>query len=91
MLAFHTGGWDSGDPGEFRTANRAIVSRCGVVICSFGYRLAPEPPWPAQMDDARRPVAWTREHPAYLGLDSADSILLAHRTRGQIPPARSSV
>ncbi|MFM2141735.1 MAG: Carboxylesterase NlhH [Verrucomicrobiota bacterium] len=87
VLAFHTGGWDSGDPGEFRTANRAIVSRCGVVICSFGYRLAPEHPWPAQMDDVRRAVAWTRENAADLGIDADDLILLGRSAGGQIATA----
>jgi acetyl esterase/lipase len=41
LLIAHTGGWDSGDPGEFVGANTELASH-GYVVCSFGYRLAPK-------------------------------------------------
>ena len=87
VLSLHTGGWDSGDPGEFRRANSALVARCDVVLLSFGYRLAPEHPWPAQIDDVRRAVAWTRENAATLGIDADDLILLGRSAGAQIATA----
>ncbi|MFO1438247.1 MAG: alpha/beta hydrolase [Verrucomicrobiaceae bacterium] len=87
IVALHTGGWDSGDPGEFPAANRELAARCDVVICSVGYRLAPKHPWPAQAEDTRRAIAWVRENSASLGIDADDLILLGRSAGAQIATA----
>jgi acetyl esterase/lipase len=86
-VALHTGGWDSGDPGEFPAANRELAARCDVVICSVGYRLAPKHPWPAQAEDTRRAIEWVRESAATLGIDADDLILLGRSAGAQIATA----
>lgn len=80
LLIAHTGGWDSGDPGEFRFANAVLASH-GYVVCNFGYRLAPRHTWPAQAEDTRRALAWVREQAQELGLD-ADRVVLMGRSAG---------
>jgi acetyl esterase/lipase len=87
IVALHTGGWDSGDPGEFPAANQALAQRCDAVICSFGYRLAPEHRWPAQAQDTQRAIAWVREHAAELNMQTNELILLGRSAGAQIATA----
>lgn len=86
LLIAHTGGWDSGDPGEFRFANAEIASH-GYVVCNFGYRLAPQHRWPAQAEDTRRALAWLREHAAELGIDTHRIVLMGRSAGAQIAAA----
>ncbi|WP_395745992.1 alpha/beta hydrolase [Prosthecobacter sp.] len=80
LLIAHTGGWDSGDPGEFIAANTELASN-GCVLCAYAYRLAPKHRWPAQAEDTRHAFAWVRAHAAELGID-ADHIILMGRSAG---------
>jgi acetyl esterase/lipase len=86
LLIAHTGGWDSGDPGEFIGANTELASH-GYILCSYGYRLAPKHPWPAQADDTRHAFAWIREHAAELGIDTSRIVLMGRSAGAQIAAA----
>lgn len=86
LLIAHTGGWDSGDPGEFRFANAEIASH-GYVVCNFAYRLAPKHRWPAQAEDTRRALAWIRDHAAELGIDTHRIVLMGRSAGAQIAAA----
>lgn len=86
LLIAHTGGWDSGDPGEFNWANTELASH-GYVLCSFGYRLAPKHCWPAQAEDTRRALAWIRDHAAELGIDTNQIVLMGRSAGAQIAAA----
>lgn len=86
LLIAHTGGWDSGDPGEFVGANTELASH-GYVLCSYGYRLAPKHPWPAQADDTRHAFAWVRDHAAELGIDASRIVLMGRSAGAQIAAA----
>lgn len=86
LLVAHTGGWDSGDPGEFVGANTELASH-GYVLCSYGYRLAPKHPWPAQAEDTRRASAWVRDHAAEFGIDTSRIVLMGRSAGAQIAAA----
>ncbi len=86
LLIAHGGGWDSGDPGEFTAANTELSSH-GYVLCSFGYRLAPKHPWPAQAEDTRHAFAWIREHAAELSIDTNQIVLMGRSAGAQIAAA----
>ncbi len=86
LLIAHTGGWDSGDPGEFIGANTELASH-GYVLCSYGYRLAPKHQWPAQADDTRRAFAWIRDHADELGIDTRRIVLMGRSAGAQIAAA----
>ncbi|MFN0080758.1 MAG: alpha/beta hydrolase [Prosthecobacter sp.] len=86
LLIAHTGGWDSGDPGEFTSANAELASH-GYVVCSFGYRLAPKHKWPAQSEDTLRAFEWIRDHAAELGIDTHRIVLMGRSAGAQIAAA----
>jgi acetyl esterase len=69
VVYFHGGGWVSGDLDTHDASCRmlAAVARCLVV--SVGYRLAPENPFPAAVDDALTAYSWVQRHTGELGVD----------------------
>ncbi len=52
LVFFHGGGWVVGDRDSHDAPCRAIAHRAGVRVVSVDYRLAPEHPFPAAVDDA---------------------------------------
>jgi acetyl esterase len=72
LVWLHGGGWLMGDLEGFDHVCRALAVASGHVVVSVQYRLAPEHPFPAAVQDARAAVAWAREHGAgQLGYDAA--------------------
>jgi acetyl esterase len=61
---FVMGGLDVEHPWVARIADSSRT-----VVVSVGYRLAPEYPFPAALDDAYAAVMWTAEHAVELGVD----------------------
>lgn len=52
MVYFHGGGWVMGNPDLADTTVRMIAAEAGAIAISVDYRLAPEHPFPAAIDDA---------------------------------------
>ena len=69
LVWFHGGGWVLGDLESHDDLCRALANRGGFRVLSVDYRLAPEHPYPAAVDDARTAVAWARDHAAELDCD----------------------
>ncbi|GHD54848.1 hypothetical protein GCM10010317_039110 [Streptomyces mirabilis] len=59
ILYFHGGSWVFGSPATAQHITAALVRRTGARAVSLDYRLAPEHPFPAAIDDG---VAAYREH-----------------------------
>jgi acetyl esterase len=55
---FHGGGWVVGSIDSFDTACRALANASGAVVASVGYRLAPEAPFPAALEDCVAVTRW---------------------------------
>jgi acetyl esterase len=60
LVLIHGGGWAVGDKLSFIDDAR-LLSRLGFVVFSINYRLAPQHPYPAAVDDVRTAIRWLRE------------------------------
>jgi acetyl esterase len=69
LVYFHGGGWVIGSLDMEDVAHRSIANQTGCVIVSVDYRLAPEDPFPASIDDCYAATVWAAEHAAELGAD----------------------
>ncbi|MET7397208.1 alpha/beta hydrolase [Dactylosporangium sp. NPDC005572] len=59
-LYLHGGGWVSGSIELHDSTCRILAADGGLVVFSVGYRLAPEYPYPAPLDDCDRALQWVR-------------------------------
>jgi acetyl esterase len=69
LVYYHGGGWVIGDLDTHDSACRFLASRSGALVLSVAYRLAPEHPFPAAIDDAHAALRWASEHADSLGAD----------------------
>ena len=67
----HGGGFVIGDLDTHDEPCRILCRHGAAHVLSVEYRLAPEHPFPAGLDDARAALRWARAHAAALGADSA--------------------
>ncbi|MFE3459592.1 alpha/beta hydrolase [Nocardiopsis aegyptia] len=69
VIWLHGGGFVMGDLDSEHPWATRIAAESGAVVVSVAYRLAPEHPFPAALDDVRAVLAWTVEHAGELGVD----------------------
>jgi acetyl esterase len=69
LLWFHGGGWVLGDLETHDHVCRELAHRTGWLVLSVGYRLAPEHPFPAALDDAYAATRWAATHAGTVGGD----------------------
>ena len=81
VLAFHGGGWCWGSPEQSRWMAGRIAARTGAVVVAPAYRLAPEHPYPAAVEDCWTALSWVVAHAADLGGD-ADRIAVMGDSAG---------
>ncbi|HEX5616040.1 MAG TPA: alpha/beta hydrolase [Acidimicrobiia bacterium] len=60
LLWFFSGGWTIGSIDGADVTARALANAVGCNVVSVAYRLAPEHPFPAPLDDAWSAFAWAR-------------------------------
>lgn len=65
----HWGGFVTGDLDTARTSSTRIADLLGVLVVSPDYRLAPEHPFPAGLDDCYAALEWTADNAGALGVD----------------------
>jgi acetyl esterase/lipase len=81
VLWLHGGGYVVGSP-RFEAAGAGELAReLGVVVVSPDYRLAPEHPFPAGLDDCMEALRWMRANADELGID-ADRIAVTGASAG---------
>jgi acetyl esterase/lipase len=71
LLLIHGGGFVIGDLEAYDAQCRVLCRRVGAVVVGIDYRLAPEAPFPAAVEDALAAMEWVAEHVERLGGDPA--------------------
>ena len=84
LVFFHGGGWEVGTLDVYDRPLRRLAVDSGAAILSVDYRLAPEHPFPAGLDDCYAVTAWARENLRELGADGSFFAV------GGTPPAPTS-
>jgi acetyl esterase/lipase len=69
LYSMHGGGYVLGSHEAEDAMFDRLCPELGLVGVSVGYRLAPEHPYPAPIEDCYRGLVWTHEHADELGID----------------------
>jgi acetyl esterase len=102
VLYLHAGGWTVGGIASADRLCRRLAVAAGAAVLSLEYRLAPENPWPASVDDAVAAMRWIARGPEELDRlgpwgalgDSAGGTLVTlacQRLRSEDPDALPAV
>ncbi len=70
LVFFHGGGFVIGDLESHDSVCRMLCRHAGVHVLAVDYRLAPEHPFPAAIDDGRAALRWAYANAAALGADA---------------------
>ncbi len=79
LVYYHGGGWVAGSVDTHDGIVRALAARSGRTVVSVDYRLAPEHPYPAGLEDARTAARWALDQfdAVAVGGDSSGATLAA--------------
>jgi acetyl esterase len=69
VVFFHGGGWTLGTLDSVEPICAELAARTGFPVLSVDYRLAPEHPFPAALEDTRAAVEWATEYGSEVGGD----------------------
>jgi acetyl esterase len=69
LVYLHGGGWVVGSIESHDPVCRRLAARTPCVVVSVDYRLAPEHPFPAGLEDAWAATEWVASHASELGAD----------------------
>jgi len=84
MLYFHGGGYVKGGIEESDAFCRRLARTSGHVVLSVAYRLAPEHPFPAALDDAYASTLWACHHAAEVGGASGPVVVSGESAGGNL-------
>ena len=62
LVYHHGGGWVTGTLDDYDVLCRALAGASSAMVVSVDYRLSPEHPFPAALDDALAAIRWTSEN-----------------------------
>jgi acetyl esterase len=82
LLFFHGGGFVFGDIDTHAPFCAEMARRLDLPVVSVGYRLAPEHPFPAGVEDAIAAARWIARSPASIGRDVTGLILAGDSAGG---------
>ncbi|OBI90169.1 alpha/beta hydrolase [Mycobacterium asiaticum] len=87
VLFFHGGGFVMGDLDTHDGTSRQHAVGADAIVVSVDYRLAPEHPYPAAIEDAWAATKWVAEHGPEIGADTARIALAGDSAGGTIAAA----
>lgn len=87
VLFIHGGGFVFGDLDTHDALCRTLALQSGMAVAAVDYRLAPEHPYPAALDDCHAALRWLAANADALGLDAARIGLGGDSAGGQLAVA----
>jgi len=99
VIYLHGGGWAFGTPASFRKLGMQFAE-AGYLTINLDYRLAPEHPFPAALEDAMFAIGWAADHARRwngdgrriaIGGDSAGANLALSAITSSAPQSRAAV
>ncbi|HEY7174979.1 MAG TPA: alpha/beta hydrolase, partial [Micromonosporaceae bacterium] len=84
VVFLHGGGWTIGDLDTHDRACRRLAARSHVPVLAVDYRLAPEHPAPAAVDDAIAVLDWLATGPVALGRRPAVTVIAGDSAGGTL-------
>jgi acetyl esterase/lipase len=84
LIQVHGGGWAIGDKREQGLMLMNRMAERGWVCVAINYRLAPKHPFPAQIIDVKKAIAWTKEHIASYGGDPSYTVITGGSAGGHL-------
>ena len=82
LVFFHGGGFVLGDLHTHEPFCAEIARLLDMPVVAVDYRLAPEHPWPAGVEDAIAAARWVAESPAALGREATGLVLAGDSAGG---------
>jgi acetyl esterase len=84
IVFFHGGGFVIGDVETHDNQCRTVCRAVGAVVLSVAYRLAPEAPFPAAVEDCLAAVRWAADHVGELGGDPERLVVAGDSAGGNL-------
>ncbi len=84
VVYFHGGGWTIGSVDQFDLIARQIALETNAIVVSVDYRLAPEHPFPAPLDDCWNALQWTAKHAPSFGGDASRLAVMGDSAGGNL-------
>jgi acetyl esterase/lipase len=81
LVEIHGGGFIIGDIAMMDSFCDRVAAELSAMVVSVGYRLAPEDPFPAAVEDCHAAVSWLAEHAEEFGVDP-ERIAIAGQSAG---------
>jgi acetyl esterase len=83
-VVFHGGGWMVGSRDSFDATSRHLARDSGLAIVSVEYRLAPEHPFPAAVEDAWAATRWVAANSEAIEADTSRLVVLGESAGGNL-------
>lgn len=87
VLYMHGGGWVTGGLESVNHACAHLAAAAGAAVVSVDYRLAPESPYPAALDDSYDALCWVSDHAAEIHADAARIAVMGDSAGGNLAAA----
>lgn len=84
VLFFHGGAFIFGSPEQYDFQMYPLVEEANIIVVSVDYRLAPEHPYPAALEDAVSALQWVYKQAQSIGWNSDNITLMGSSAGGTI-------
>ncbi len=86
-MYFHGGGFVLGSIGIMENVAKELCHASGAVVISVGYRLAPEDPYPAGLDDCEKVTRWAIANASTFGVPASKVAIAGESAGGNLSAA----